>query len=346
MGKRVTIKEIAQHLNVSISTVSKALNDSNEISEKTRKKVKEYAESRNYKPNKLALSLKNKRTRTIAVIIPNILNNFFSKVFAGIEEVATANNYTLISCISNESYEKEVRTVEFLNNGSMEGLIISIAEETQLKNNYEHFQKAINYGVDIVLFDRVTDQIDCDKVIVDDFEGAYNATKHLLQTGCENIAVISLIDSLNVGKLRVEGYKQAILESSKTLNSDLIICVDKTKDFNTQVEPLLLKYKIDGLLCLEEKSALKSLLLVKSMCYKIPDELSIICFTNGQIPRYVTPSITTISQHAKKIGMAAANKLIERLENPNKAAFSTEVIKTSFVERESTRVLNFKKNLL
>jgi len=336
MGKRVTIKEIAQHLNVSISTVSKALNDSNEISETTRKKVKKYAKSLNYRPNKLALSLKNKRTRTIAVIIPNILNNFFSKVFAGIEEVAAAKNYTLISCISNESYEKEVKTVEFLNNGSMEGLIISIAKETQLKNDYNHFQKAIDFGVEIVLFDRVTDQIDCDKVIVDDFEGAYHATKHLLQTGCENIAVISLIDSLNVGKLRVEGYKQAISESNKKLNVALVIRIDKTKDFNSQLEPILSKYKIDGLLCLEEKSALKSSIFVKSIGYKIPDDLSIICFTNGQIPRYITPSITTISQHAKKIGMAAANKLISRLENPNKDGYSTEIIKTTFIEREST----------
>ncbi|WP_282080107.1 LacI family DNA-binding transcriptional regulator [Aquimarina algiphila] len=330
MGKRITIKDIVQQLNVSISKVSKALNDSDD----TKELVKQYAAKHKYRSNKLALSLLNKRTKAIAVITPNILNNFFSKVFAGIEEVATNNGYTLISCISNESYNKEVKTIDFLNNESLEGLIVSIAEEIQLKKSYEHFQKVIDQGIELVLFNRVTDKVDCDKIVDDDFDGAYNATKDLLHTGCKNVAVISLIDSLNLGKLRVEGYKKAILESNKKLISDLIIHVDKTKDFNTQVDPVFFKYKIDGLLCLEEKSVLKSSSLVKSKGYRIPDDISIVCFTNGQIPRYITPSITTISQHAKQIVRAAASKLITRLENPNRGAYSTEVIKASFIERE------------
>lgn len=340
MGNRITLKQIAKQLNVSVSTVSKALNDSSEISLITKKRIRNYAKKHNYKRNKVALSLLNKKTKTIGVIVPNILNSFFSKVFAGIEEVTTANNYTLISCFSNESYEKEVNTMELLKHSTLDGFIISIAEETQVKEDYRHFQEAIDEGVEIVLFDRVTDAVNCDKVIVNDFEGAYNATNHLIQTGCKNIAVVSLIDNISVGKLRVQGYEKALRDSKKKFRSKYIIRIQKGDDFEAKLKPVLTNYNIDGLLCLEEKSVLKSTLLVKSLGYNIPNEISIICFTDGKIPKHITPSITTISQHAKIMGQTAAKKLIERLENPNDDKFSTTIINTSFIERQSTRRLN------
>lgn len=340
MKKKITLKQIANEFNVSIATVSKALNDSYEISTKTKNKIQQYANAHNYKPNSIALSLLNKKTKTIGVIIPNIMNNFFTKVFVGIEEKATEYGYNLISCISNESYEKEVKTMELLKNGTLDGFILSIAEETQTKAQYQHFKNAINEGVPMVMFDRVTDEVDCDKVIVNDLEGAFNATNHLIQSGCKRVALISIINNLSVGKLRVEGYIKALTKNGIEIDKRLIVKLGKHEDFDTAMKIVLADKSIDGLLCLEESSAVEALELLKKMKYNIPEDISIICFTNGKLPQYVSPKITTISQHGKYIGEMAAKMLIERLEsNVENIPFTTKIIKTSIIERESTKPL-------
>lgn len=340
MKKRITLKHIAREFDVSIATVSKALNDSHEISAKTKKKIKDYAIAHHYQPNTLALSLINKKTKTIGVIIPNIMNSFFAKVFVGIEKVATENGYSLISCISNESYEKEVKTMELLKNGTLDGFILSMAEETQIKQAYDHFSMAMNEGVPLVLFDRVTRKIDCDKVIVDDLDGAFHATQRMIRSGCQRVALVSILDNLSVGKLRVEGYKKALLEHGREIEEKLIVRIGKKEDFETAMKIVLADKKIDALLCLEESSAIRSLILVKQMNYKIPQEMSIICFTNGDLPKYVTPSITTVSQHGVHIGETSARMLIERLEKADEnLPFRLKVIKTSLIERSSTRPL-------
>jgi LacI family transcriptional regulator len=198
--KRLTIKDIAKEFSVSISTVSKALNDSYEISESTKEKIQKYAKENNYKPNFNALSLKSRKTKTIGILIPNMLNYFFAQVFNGVEKEANERGYKIISCISNESFEKEVETIEMLSNGSIDGFILSIAEETVLNSNFKHFEDVIDNGTPIVMFDRVAEKIKCDKVITDDFEGAINAVKHLTKTGHQNIAFISTISNLNIGQ--------------------------------------------------------------------------------------------------------------------------------------------------
>lgn len=338
MKKRITLKQIANEFDVSIATVSRALNDSYEISVQTKEKIQRYAREHHYKPNNVARSLINKKTRTIGVIIPNIMNNFFAKVFVGIEKVATEKGYSLISCISNESYEKEVKTMDLLKNGTLDGFILSMAEETQIKQDFTHFKAAIDEGVPMVLFDRVSRRVDCDRVIVDDLEGAFHATRRMIRSGCKRIALVSIIDNLSVGKLRVEGYKKALLESGHEIEEKLIVRIGKNEDFDTVIKIVLADKKIDGLLCLEESSAIKCLILVKAMNYKIPDEMSIISFTNGELPKYVSPSITTISQHGLHIGETSARMLIERLEGDSENMPTREkVIKTSLVERESTR---------
>lgn len=339
MKKRITLKHIANEFEVSIATVSKALSDSYEISAKTKDKIQQYAKAHNYKPNSVALSLLNKKTKTIGVIIPNIMNTFFAKVFVGIEEKATEKGYSLISCISNESHEKELKTMELLKNGTLDGFILSLAEETQVKGNYQHLKNAINEGVPMVMFDRVTHEIECDKVVVDDFEGARHATNHLIKTGCKKIALISVIDNLSVGKLRAEGYKKALIENDMPVDPKLIVKIGKHDDFETLMKIVLGDKSIDGLLCLEESSAVESLEIVKRMGYKIPEEMSIICFTNGKLPQYVSPKITTVSQHGKYIGEMAASILINRLEENAEEPFQTKVIKTSLIERQSTKPL-------
>lgn len=340
MIPKITLKKIAAEFNVSIATVSKALNDSHDISTKTKEKIQEFAQKNHYKPNKIALSLLNKKTKTLGVIIPNIMNSFFTEVFVGIEEKATELGYSLISCISNESYKKEVNTVELLQSGVIDGFIVSLAEETQINKNFSHFIDAINEGVPIVLFDRVADEILCDKVIVNDFEGARHATEHLIKTGCKKIALVSIIDNLSVGKLRVEGYKQALADHGVSIDEKIIVRLNKKEDFETSMKIILADKSIDGLLCLEESAALESLQLIKSMKYKIPQEMSIICFTNGKLPQYVSPTITSISQHGKYIGETATKMLVDRLESKLDNGFSTKIIKTSLIERETTKRLN------
>ena len=336
--KRITLKHIASEFNVSIATVSKSLHDSHEISEATKSKIQDFARKHHYSPNNLARSLVNKRTKTLGVIIPNIMNNFFAKVFVGIEETAASRGYNLISCISNESYSKEVKTMELLKNGTLDGFILSLSEETQIKQDYEHLKHAMEQGVPIVLFDRVTEEIQCDKVTVDDLEGAHRATSHLIKSGCKRIAVISILDNISVGKLRVEGYKKALIESGREIEEKLIVRIGREEDFETAMKFVLTDKSIDALLCLEESSAIRSLVLLKQMNYRIPEEMSMICFTNGELPKYVSPSITTISQHGKSIGEISAGLLIDRIEeNKEESAYQTRTIKTSLIQRESTR---------
>jgi LacI family transcriptional regulator len=196
--KRLTIKDIAKEFNVSISTVSKALNDSYEISVSTKEKIQKYAKEKNYKPNFNALSLKNRQTKTIGIIIPNMLNYFFAQVFNGIEKVANDRGYKIISCISNESFKKEVETIEMLSNGSIDGFILSLAEETVSKGDYKHFQEVLDNDTPIVMFDRVADKLKCDKVVTDNFDSARSTVSYLVKSGHKNIAFISTMNNLDI----------------------------------------------------------------------------------------------------------------------------------------------------
>lgn len=337
MKERITLKHIAKIFDVSIATVSKSLNDSHEISTETKKKIQAYAKEQNYKPNSIALSLLNKKTKTIGIIIPNILNSFFAKAFVGMEKVASENGFNIISCITNESYEKEVNIMELLKNGTLDGFIISLSEETQVKQDFSHLTNAINEGLPIVMFDRVTNQVECDKVIVDDMQGAYNATTHLIKTGCKNIALLSELFNLSVGKLRLEGYKKALRDHNIDIDDSLIINVDKSDDFDATLFPFIKDKNIDGILSLDENSAIKAEKTILRKGYNIPEDLSIIGFTNGKLPRFVTPSISTISQHGRVVGAEAAQMLIDRLNDDEDRDYSTKVINTSLIERESTR---------
>ena len=180
MKRKVTLKQIAKELDVSISTVSKSLRDSSEISEDTRLKVQAFAKLYNYKPNNIALSLKNQRTKTIGIIIPEIVHHFFATVISGIEQIANENGYTVIVCLSNESFTKEVINMEMLANGSIDGFIISLSKETQFKGDFHHITEVMNQGMPVVMFDRITNEIYCDKVIIDDKHAAYDATPMLI----------------------------------------------------------------------------------------------------------------------------------------------------------------------
>ena len=341
MKAKATLKQIAKELNVSVSTVSKALNDSPEISEQTKTRIKEYAKLKNYKPNVIGLNLKNRKTKTIGVIIPNILNSFFAKVFSGIEKMADEKGYNVIMCISNESLKKEAHTLEMLSNGTIDGFILSISEEAQKLHEYNHFKEIINEGVPIVMFDRIADEVDCDKVVVDDFDSALNATQHLINTGCKNIALFSSVDNLSVGKLRVEGYLQALKNNNIPVNQNLILRTDSEDDLKEKIDKVFDNNLIDGIFALDENDSVAALRIGLKKGYKIPQNLSIIGFADGILAsRRLSPSLSTLSQYGVEIGEVAASVLIKRLESKEEnLPYETVVIKTQLRERESTRKL-------
>lgn len=340
MKEKATLKQIAKELHVSVSTVSKALNNSPEISEPTKIKIQEYAKLKNYKPNIIGLNLKNRKTKTIGVIIPNILNSFFAKVFSGIEKVAEEKGYNVITCISNESLEKEVHALDMLSNGTIDGFILSVSEEAQKLGEFGHFKDIISGGTPIVMFDRVSDDVACDKVIVDDFDSATDATQHLINLGCKNIALFSSIDNLSVGKLRAKGYYAALEKNGIKANDSLIILTDSAEDFDTKATKLFAQHKMDGVFALDEHTSVASMKLGLKNGFKIPEELQVIGFADGVWSRRLTPSLSTVSQHGPEIGEAAANMLIEKLESKEEnPAYSTRVIKTELRQRDSTRKL-------
>lgn len=340
MKSKATLKQIAKELGVSVSTVSKALNGSPEISEPTKKRVQEYAKLKNYKPNVIGLNLKNRRTKTIGVIIPNILNHFFAKVFSGIEKIADEKGYKLITCISNESSEKEINALEMLSNGTIDGFILSIAEESQKLQKFDHFTSIINEGTPIVMFDRIADEVNCDKVIVDDFESAVNATEHLIKTGCKKIALLSCIDNLSVGKLRAKGFYHAMDKHKVKVEENLVILTENSEDFNDTIGGFFIKNKPDGVFALDEHTSVTAMKLGILNGYKIPQDLSLIGFADGVWSRRMTPSLSTVSQHGPEIGEVAAQLLIEKLESKEETfTYSTTTIKTELRQRDSTKKL-------
>ena len=340
MKAKATLKQIAKEFEVSISTVSKALSDSPEISEATKTKIKEYAKLQNYKPNSIAKNLKNQRTNTIGVIIPNILNPFFAKVFSGIEKAALAKGYNVITGISNESHEKEMEVMDMLNNGTIDGFIVSVAEETQSKKEYQHFKEIINSGTPIVMFDRVADSIVCDKVIVDDFESAFEATQHLVKLGSKKIALLSTIGNLSVGELRFEGYQKALKENHIKIDSNLLVLENELELFDAKLANLFQKGKVDAVFALDEHASTMAMKLAIKKGIKIPEQLNIIGFADGVWSKRLTPSLSTVSQHAPEIGAKAAELLIAKLNTKDEFyQHQTVVVKTELRLRESTRKL-------
>lgn len=341
MKPKATLKQIAKELNVSVSTVSKALSNSPEISEPTKIKIQEFAKLKNYKPNNVAINLKNRSTKTIGVIIPNILNPFFAKVFSGIEKTANEKGYNVITCISNESLKKEIHTMDMLSNGTIDGFILSISEETQKEQEFKHFKETISEGVPIVMFDRISDEVNCDKVIVDDFDSSVSAVKHLIKLGCKNIALVSSIDNLSVGKLRAQGYVKALKDNEMPINKGLIIRTDNPDEFDFRMQELLDKHKIDAVFALDEHTSTMAMKLAIKKGIRIPEDLQVIGFADGVWSRRMTPSLTTISQHGIEIGEEAARLLIEKLESKEEEEYTyrTTVIKTELRQRDSTKKL-------
>lgn len=339
MKPKLTLKQIARELDVSVSTVSKALRDSVEISEETRKKIKAFAKLYNYKPNNIALSLKNRKTRTIGIVLPEIVHDFFATVIGGIEEVANKKGYNVIICLSNNSFDREVMNMEILANGSTDGFILSIAKETLQKQDYNHLTEVINQGMPVVLFDRVIDEIVCDKVIIDDTQGAKKAVQHLINIGCRKLGIITTVDYISVGKLRTKGYIEVLEENGMQIDNDLILKIEDMDRSEEEILNFIMERDLDGVFAVNEQFSTSAVKALQMKGLKVPDDVSVVSFSDGELSKRFLPSLTTINQHGAQMGARAAELLIERLERSGEVSetYNTEIIETSLIERESTR---------
>jgi LacI family transcriptional regulator len=330
-----TLKELAALLNISVSTVSKALNDSHEISEKTRIRVKELALKLNYKPNRIAQQLKTNKTKIIGVILPTVTNPFFAEVLHGIETTATNNDYDIIVCLSNESLQKEKRSLELLSNGSVDGFIMAVARESQVKQQTEHIKTAIEHKVPVLMFDRVVNEINCNKVIVDDFQSVYSATEYLInKENRKNILLVSNIEELSVGKLRTQGYLKAVKDNNLMPN---VLKLDNVAD----VEKNIFKYlkenkKIDSIISIDHITGIIAINMVKKLGREIPRDLSVIGFGFDNTPLLSSPKISIIHQKAYDIGEMSVKLLIDNLKNEDDE-LKTIIVPSALNLSESTK---------
>jgi LacI family transcriptional regulator len=339
MKRKITLKQIAKELDVSISTVSKSLRNSPEIGEETRLRVQAFANFYHYKPNNIALSLKNRRTKTIGIIIPEIVHHFFSTVINGIEQVANENGYNVVICLSDDSFDKEVLNMELLANGSIDGFIMSLSKETQFKGDFHHIIEVINQGMPVVMFDRVANEVVCDKVIIDDKLAAYEAVQNLIDKGRKKIALVTTVDYVSVGKLRTDGYIKALLDNELPFDDELIIKIEDIDTCEIIIAKLLEDKAIDAVFAVNELFAVTCIKTANKMGLNVPKDLAVIAFTDGIISKYSTPTITTVSQSGIKMGNRAAQIIIDRLESEEddeEETYVTEIIETYLIEREST----------
>ncbi|WP_419180996.1 LacI family DNA-binding transcriptional regulator [Gilvibacter sediminis] len=341
---KMTLKKIASELEVSISTVSKALKDSHEIGEETRKKIQAFAALYNYKPNNIALSLKNQRAHTIGIIIPEIVHHFFTTVIQGVEQEANARGYNVVIGLSDESFAKEVHNMDTLANGSIDGFIISVAKETLLKKDYHHLRETMNQGMPIVIFDRDLPDIDTDKVVVDDVRGARTAVSYLVDQGCKRIGIITTNDHVNVGKLRYMGYQKALNDAQFTEDPKLILKLDDDMDSVSRSEDLgaaISNYlednsDLDAIFAVNEIFAIAAMNAVKQSGKQVPEDVKVVGFTDGLLSKYAQPPLATVSQHGHEMGKRAAQLLINRIENDDPDdAYQTLVVQTELIPRAS-----------
>ena len=339
MKKNLTLKQIAKELDVSISTVSKALKNNKEINEATRQKIQAFAKLYNYKPNNIALSLKNRKTKTIAVIIPEIVHDFFAMVISGIENLANQYGYNVLICLSNESYEREVINMEMLAAGSIDGFVISLSKETQAKKDYHHVKEIINQGMPVVMFDRVTREVYTDKVIIDDVLATQEAIQYFISKGRRKIGFITTPDYISVGRLRTEGYKRTLEANGIEVDENLILRIEDESKMDTMIEEFFDKNKFDAVMAVNELYAVNVLKTALRRGFKIPEDLLLIAFTDGVISRNSIPSISTVKQNAFKMGEIAARLLIQKLESENEHEhYITEVVGTELLHRETTTI--------
>lgn len=337
MDKRqITLKDIAKALGLSPSTVSRAMKNHSAISDETKTLVQTYAEQHKYKPNTLAMQLRTNKNNTIGVIVPEIVHYFFSTVLAGIQDEAEAENYNLIFCHSNESYEREVKSVETLLDARVCGILASQSKTT---DKFDHFQEVIDNDVQLVLFDRICTGINTDKVVVDDYAGAFNAVDYMAERGCKRIAFLGANSLLPISNNRRMGYEDALRKHKLLVDKNLIKVCD-TAELVAEIVPQMLKAEIvpDAFFCINDESAAYCVKVLKANGFNVPEDVSVCGFTNSFLTELTDPTLTTVDQRGYEMGKEAARLIINRVEGrETKKGIVSKLIKTELVVRNSTK---------
>ncbi len=334
-SSQVTIKDIARALGISPSTVSRALKDHPDISPKTKKAVKELAENLHYEPNAIALSLRSRLTKTIGVIIPELVHYFFSSVISGIDQVAYELGYTVIICQTKEDYEKEVRVVHTLLSKRVDGVLASVSKTS---SKFDHYYELKNSNIPLVFFDRACNISNTDRVIVDDYTGAYKAVKHLISAGCKRIAHLATSQELLIGRNRKNGYIQALKDHGIEVDEEIILRCDTDQHAQKCIPYLLsLQKKVDGIFAVNDLTAITAMSIIKRSGYKIPEDIAISGFSNSHYSNMTEPPLTTTEQKGYEMGQIAARMLIERIQSDVDIETRVEQIKTELIVRGSTQ---------
>ena len=336
MKAHITIRDIAKRLNVSVSTVSRALSNHPAINKDTKRLVVEMAKELNYQPNSVAQNFRMSKTFNLGIIVPDLVTHFFSATISGMQSVATRAGYNVMICQSNESFETEVKNVNTLVSSRVDGIMMSLSKET---TTYDHIQAIHERGMPIVLFDRICEDIDISKVTVDDHDGAYNATDHLLKSGYQRIAHISGPEKLSISKRRMQGYIDALAANNIAIREDYIVNSTLEKeDIKTKALELLdLPKPPDAIFAINDPTAVQVMLLLKEKKIKMPEEMGIIGFNNEPVSGLIEPSLSTVEQPAYQIGMLAAKQLIDQIDHPDDFIPQKTELKTRLVIRDSSK---------
>ncbi|MBU3820913.1 LacI family transcriptional regulator [Flavobacteriaceae bacterium XHP0103] len=340
--KQITLKQIAEHLNISITTVSKALKDYPDVSPKTKALVKELAKTLNYKPNTFAVNLRTKESKTIGLIIPVIVHHFFSSVIKGIVSQAEKKGYLVIILQSNESYELEKKQIDLLMSQRVDGILISLANGTA---DFSHLKEVLSQDKPLVMFDKIAKIVKCSKVIIDDRKAAYLATQHLIDTGCKRIAHFrgALLPQNSID--RFLGYKKALLDNNFPYDPSLVYiceCGDMSFEEGKKNAQQLLKdhNDVDGIFINTDLVAIGAMTEFNKQGVKIPEDISIVGFSNWFMSSVISPTLTTIDQPGYEMGKAAFKQLFKEIKQRKKSkpvVFKEIVLDTKLVKRESTK---------
>ncbi|GGZ14504.1 LacI family transcriptional regulator [Echinicola pacifica] len=335
---QATIKDIARELNISSSTVSRALKDYPGISDETKAKVKELAKKLNYRPNAVALSLRKSKSLTIGVIIPEVVHFFFSTVISGIEEVAYAHNYNVILLQTNESEEREKAAIDTMMRNQIDGLLVSFSKDT---TDFSHFKDLMDYNYPIVFFDRLPALADTVNVVVNDFSGAYQATTHLIEQGYRNIMHLAGPENLTISKERKKGYIKALEEAGLPIREKWIIpCPLGTSEESQRLtEPILAaEERPDAVFASNDVAAAGAMMAAKKLGLKLPKEFGAVGFSNWQFSSMIEPPLSSVSQPGFEMGEKAAQLLLQMIDSQSSEAFQakTEVLDTGLIVRKSS----------
>lgn len=337
-SRQYTIKDIAKHLKISPSTVSRALRDLPDVKPETMTAVKELAEKLNYQPNPIAQGLVKSKTYNIGVIIPEFMIHFYAEALSGIYKVANDAGYNVMVCQTNELYKNEIKSFKSLVSSRVDGMIVAISRET---SDFEHLNSLNLKKTPLVVFNRVSDKIIASKVVFDDFKSGFKATRHLIDCGCKNIAHISGPNNLQLSIDRKSGFQKALEKYDLNCDPEMVVACDfSIEDGKEAMEKILQTgKKVDGVFTVCDAAAFGAMAVLKNAGYKIPEDVSVIGFTNEPYAKLIEPSLSTISQPSYEIGETATHLLLKHIENKDEYIPETRILETELIERNSTRPL-------